>query len=500
MNQSISKPEPIELKVELEIKAIENELKLIGQDTEKQFHLDDLKKRYSDALIEADIAGGIKPDPERIATATKIYFDRRESFIEPKRDLPYKLAEMYVDRARIGRRYGLPTLGLLCVTALVWGSVITGKIAHRNALEKSVETRVEEVFRQDKLIDSAWANINGNIAVQNQLPESEKVRLKDDLRNSSDKLKQIDLFLDEFCPRGSAEKSVTQSNYKEVGNRVAGFVALLDTAKTDLNDANNLIGAQEELTSTRQSLDSLFAEVKNMKPGNVFETRAEVAYKNGISCLETRQLTEAQRNKENLAGIKRDITDFSHLNRKLDETYRHIGAIAKEDEAKKEADQIYSEARKFIENPDVPRLQETEKRLENLDAILGQEYTTYILDCDRRMPDNPGIRVVRYYAVLQQKDPNGRVLPKRILHEESKTTLNVDKWGYRIGEVTLSGGETPDDVRAAGKDPKFYTKIRNDINDNNVIDDSKMAVKERGYLHERITMKGVPPCGGEYPY
>ncbi len=65
------------------------------------------------------------------------------SFKEPQHNLQYKLAEAYIDRKRIGKKYGIPAVSTICAGLLIWGGVGLG-VKINNNIQKSNLNRSKE--------------------------------------------------------------------------------------------------------------------------------------------------------------------------------------------------------------------------------------------------------------------------------------------------------------------------------------------------------------------
>jgi len=479
----------VELQTALKIRHIEEQLSGIGQNVEAQFNLDSLKEQYKNALMEADIAGGKNPDEEKIIAATEIYFSKLNTFQEPQRDFKVKLAEAYVERGRLGRRYGIPAVLAMGVAAAVWVGAGIIKSAHQAILEERVEARVENVFKQSNSIDGELEVIAGNKAVYGQLPESEKLKLSDTVKLTDEKLAAVNIFLEEFCPKGSAKTKVTQENYLAVNNTVVGYEKRLEEAKEGLTVAKELVQTQEQFTGTRRSLDSLITEVRNLGSAKVLEAQAEIQYNNGISCLTNRQLTEAKRYNESLLGVKKEIGVFENLRIKVAPVYSDIERIAKEETTRMEAEQIYSDAQQAIVSADVPALKKASEELGEIDMDLNQDYQVRVVSrpgvksgVDRY--SEPGHKFSGWYLVHEAVDTQtGQIVPVRITNSETGKRERVNMWADRVK------GNDPDlieKIQRGYKDSSLLVSVILDKMDNGIIDNNIMGAKKKGYMHYKL--------------
>jgi len=443
----------------------------------RQLNIDEEKAEIRKRIMTTAEATGEKLTEAEINAAIENDFSKLYSFQEPKRNFECKLAEMYVDRRRLGRQYGIPAIAVLALGALISTSTIAIKGAYRAGLERSAENRVETAYQERTLVESI-ANEVSSSPFRQQLPQDEETKLNAFLIASQEKAKSTDPFFAKFCSDGTAKDDINQSNMEEAKKQLIPVKETLDTAKKEAESGKSIIDTQRSLVSTRQSLDSLITEVKNMKPLEVFEQRAEVAYKNGVICIEKRQVSEVENYKTQLVNIKSDIINFVRFQGEADKVYADIKTIAKEEQAKGLGDSLYSEARQFIQAADVQRLSQSVGKLEELDGVLNQEYTIKVINkpgvksgMDRYYTDEHGKRSSGYYLIVEALDSKGNTLKKRITNEENGQVETVDIWGERVPESA-------------------YEAIKADKMDNGIIENNVFGNKERGYINDVITMQG----------
>src|SRR3989344_5367244 len=89
-----------EVKQQLNIHEVRDELKMKLQDT-------------------AQVTGEQLTDFQ-IGSAINSYFDGLYSFREPQRDFGTKVAELYVDRVRLTKKFGIPPLIGVAAAGLIW--------------------------------------------------------------------------------------------------------------------------------------------------------------------------------------------------------------------------------------------------------------------------------------------------------------------------------------------------------------------------------------------
>jgi Family of unknown function (DUF6384) len=85
---------------------------------------------------------------------------------------------------------------------------------------------------------------------------------------------------------------------------------------------------------------------------------------------------------------------------------------------------------------------------------------------------NPQAR--NYYLIVEAIAPDGKVLTRPILNEETGTTTKVDKWGIRVGS-------------------DLFEKVIEDKRENGLIEHNIVGQKRRGYLDVDYT---APVLGG----
>lgn len=452
---------------------------------------EDIKKR----IVEAAKVRGETLSSDDIEKATDLYFDRQGRFAEPERNLAVSLAEMYADRRRIGLTYGIPAVAISTIALLSVMAVKGVQSARLSAQERGIENSVEQAYNRNLELGKTLAAEKDSPAIR-QMPNDQAQELNSEINLASENLKSAKPFFDEYCPEGSADDKITRGNFTEVRDQLTGINTILDKAEGELKTGDNLIALQNGINSTRQGLDVLIKQERGMKAPKVLADKAESAYGSGLADIESRKLEDARGHETELKGVIGTIRDFASLPGEEAKTYTAVKAIAKEKAAVEAADRIHAEALAYTEKADVERLKQTVGKMKELEGVLNQTYTEYIIGGDRRVPDEDNT-VIRYYLKIQRKDDAGNVLPVTILHEETKNQQQVYVRGERVGQVKLNGVE-PENYR--GSEPEAYAKVKADKMDNGVIDNSEFAKKEKGYLNGRVVMPGIPAERGQYPY
>ena len=118
----------------------------------------------------------------------------------------------------------------------------------------------------------------------------------------------------------------------------------------------------------------------------------------------------------------------------------------------------------------------------DMTALLGDLRAEFMLRIVNRPGEASGVwrepminkQARNDYLIVEAIAPDGRVLPRSILNEETGVTSTVDKWGVRVSN----------DV---------FEKVLADKRDNGIIERNIVGQKKRGYLDVDYVM---PVLGG----
>ncbi|MDZ4870080.1 MAG: DUF6384 family protein [Alphaproteobacteria bacterium] len=141
--------------------------------------------------------------------------------------------------------------------------------------------------------------------------------------------------------------------------------------------------------------------------------------------------------------------------------------------ARTRADQLFSDGRAALANKDAAAARTAVAGLDKLRGELIQTYQLRIVTGERdsgfwRIPDaNQEAR--NFYLVVEAIGANGEVLTMPVINEEDGKIRNVTTWGVRV----------PEDV---------FEEVREDKNDDGIIQNRVLAEKRRGELDPRYTM------------
>jgi len=438
----------------------------------------DLKKKLKDT---AQVSGEQLTDFQ-INSAIDNYFDGLYSFQEPQKDFGTKMAEVYVQRGRLAKKFGVPPLIGIATAGLIWLGVEGINYSYLKSQERSVETAVEVAYqeRQKLLTDTEEILSSPFVA---KLPTTEKAKLQFQLVNSQERLNSMVSFFSEYCSSGTAEDDITIENYQEAGNSLITTEDSINKIKTEVEEGKLLLQTQEGLILTHRNLETIIGEIRGLKSLETFSKIAESTYSSGIGEIERRNLNEARQKESELGKVRDDITQFSNFISQTETVYQSIKAVVKEEEASQKGDALYQEAKQLSVSGDVSRLSQVVSQLQDINTTLNKEYTLRIVNrngvrsgIDRYYTDNSGKRVSGYYLIVEGVNPNGNVLQFNIKNEEDGQIKSVTMWGERISQ-------------------KVYERVKEDKLDNGIINNDTVGKKERGYLREKMTMQGITKQG-----
>jgi hypothetical protein len=473
------------------------------RERESALEILDFEKQKADArerILNAAKLRGENFSDEDIEKATQLYFQRQFQFKETPSSFKTKLADAYIDRARIGKKYGIPILAAALIAGATMLTASIGKNIARANAESRVERSVVSAYQQKAELESAL--FKESLAIKDtNLIETDANQATLLLSSAGKSISQNDEFFNQFYGKGDVKSRVTPQNYQDVATKVKEVDKTLGAASSDLDKVESIVNFQNNLNTVKQGLEACLQEIKSSHTAPVLMQRADSAYAGGIADIQARNLVDAKAHEVELKAVASDIRQYGVLPAQEAQVYFAVKAVVAKDETEgiRMADNLHQEAQTYIASADIPRLGQTIQKLGGLTDLLTKEYTTYLVYGDRRQPDDDN-SIVRYYYLLQNKDNNGNIVQQVIINEETKQQMTVNKWGYRVGEIKLGFGETPQSVKDNGQEPTLYKKLVSDLRDNGVIDDAIFAKKQRGYLKPKIVMPGIPANSGEYPY
>jgi len=163
------------------------------------------------------------------------------------------------------------------------------------------------------------------------------------------------------------------------------------------------------------------------------------------------------------------------LPEKLAAAHARVTEIAKTDEARERARSLLNAGEAALSAQDKDAARGVLASLEDLRAILEQEYSLRIVNRPNersgvwRVPD-VNTRARNHYIIVEAVDPTGRVLTVPITSEETGKTERVTQWGLRVDEDT-------------------FERVARDKQDNGIIERDRFGYKERGHLLPKYEMR-----------
>src|SRR3989338_4795109 len=132
----------------LKMMDVVNALRTQQGEVEKQLSHDDQVANLRIRLRATYEQMGVQVDDVTLDRAIRDQSAHKYEFVPPKRDFTYTLAHAYVERARIGKQYGIPAavLGMLGLAA--WGLTNLGITAYHKSQETDAEQAIESVYTQ----------------------------------------------------------------------------------------------------------------------------------------------------------------------------------------------------------------------------------------------------------------------------------------------------------------------------------------------------------------
>ena len=156
------------------------------------------------------------------------------------------------------------------------------------------------------------------------------------------------------------------------------------------------------------------------------------------------------------------------LPKALERAHAEASGEARVQPARERADEIAKDGRSALGRGDAAGARAAINQLDVLRADLRREYTLRIVSKPNepsgvwRLPRrNPLGR--NYYLIVEPIAPDGRVLSLPITSEEDGEKATVSRWGVRVSK-------------------EVFDQVRQDKNDNGIIDNSRVGEKRRGGL------------------
>ena len=149
-------------------------------------------------------------------------------------------------------------------------------------------------------------------------------------------------------------------------------------------------------------------------------------------------------------------------------------SAAREKAATDKIEALYSTALSAIQSSDLQTAQNAQQALKTTRDLLSQAYSLQIVSRPgtpsgvwRHPADKRSAR--NYYLIVEAVLPSGQRLKLPIPSEEDGTVRTVDHWGLRVPE-------------------QVYEQVRQDKEQDGIVDRKVVGEKQRGYLTPRYTV------------
>jgi len=221
---------------------------------------------------------------------------------------------------------------------------------------------------------------------------------------------------------------------------------------------------ERRVNDARARLTSLIGDVREVSDvPESLATRAEDAYTEASRSLDERQWDQLEDDEAALSVAARHARTYPGLVSAAVGLHRSIQAVAREDTALTQSDEIFQQAEQYADALNVSRLEEAVQRLRDLETELVRDYRIVIVGgVWRQSDDDPNVR--NYYLRVEAHDASsGQRMRFQITNEETGAVETVSEWAERV----------PKEV---------YDRIGADKSDNGLIDNDSFASKAHGFL------------------
>ena len=171
------------------------------------------------------------------------------------------------------------------------------------------------------------------------------------------------------------------------------------------------------------------------------------------------------------------VAPHADLPEDLSQLHAEVVDLAESDQARETAGRLLNAGTDALRDEDTDAARDALTALEDLRAMLQQEYTVRIVNRPGedsgvwRIPDlNTGAR--NYYIIVEAIDPAGKRLEVPIENEETGRAERVETWGLRVDQDT-------------------FHAVADDKQDDGIIERDRFGYKRRGYLVPEYEMRTI---------
>lgn len=433
---------------------------------------------------------------ESIDKAIDGFYESKMTFV-PTAGGPKLFNRAYIKRGFLGKYVAIP---LLTIGLLAGAGKLTSdhyERAQAQKAEASVERVIADAYNQQNRLGLELEALKGSPVIQN-LPEMDAEIVRHSLQVSADQLGSTDKYFSTFARDGEVSKLIDLKNYSQARQELTIVTEFLDAAKASMGEAKEKINFQISIEQADLLLDSLIGEIRSVQGLSAgIKTQAETAYKAGKAAAENRQLKSVSDYGSRLSQLKDAATVLPGLEMQVETTYSSIMGIVREDEAKAQAQQLYSQAKTQINGLNVNETRNSAEQLTNLEAQLKLVYDEIIVNVVRRS-DNDFPDKFLYYFEIESRTPDGKPFPIPVRNEEWEH-IRFDR---KVFEQRKARNFTEVTDHYAERGPEnVVMEVRADLKDDNNINNNLYGKKELGYLSfhvkliEKATGKPVERVG-----
>lgn len=345
---------------------------------DRELNSSEREQKLIERLRQLYASQGIDVPDSILAEGVKALEEDRFTYQPPPHGLQTRLARLYINRGRWGKRLGILATALV----VLWGGWYM--------VVKAPENR-------------RVSSLAGDFNSQAQLATTT-------LQQAKDKLQRLRAALEAPAHKVSAELATTIAQARE---RASG----------SLDEAALLIRSVEEMNPLRQlDRESYQQQVAAMEKR--LQQRQDI-----IGKAEA-ELNQAETIIDNLATL-------ANLPAELAAERDAVKQIARVKEAGDAADRHYQIAMSALRTGDIETAAGSYATLKNLRRTLASSFTLRVVSRPgeksgvwRYPEDNASVK--NYYLIVEAVDSAGKAMTLPVMNEEDGKTYNVSKWGLRV--------------------------------------------------------------------
>lgn len=412
-------------------------------------------------------AQGIEVSPEVIAEAVRSLRENRFVYRPPERTFAVRLAEVYVERGKWGKRLALAGVAML----VLWLAIVVPAGIRRQGLVDAFQRQVASVQATHEEMGRRADLLQQELAATPTFDDAPTLRQL--LQKAQDALGRGRTRLDQL--RGAMTPPPDPAAYPDAraswDERVQAWRTTLTGVGVDLGTARGLLDGVTQLRSLGFQLQAVLERLQGLQPSTREQAELDRLRAAAMTAIDAGDTTAGQKAiaalreqidrvlaaRERQAGMR---TEFAGLSTAL-------SGVAVEPEAEAELAQLRAAVEQALAAEDWPRVEEQLGALRELVQILDQAYELRIVS---RPQDRSGVwrhpvggrRDARnYYIIVEAIGADGRPLALRVTSEEDQRTRSVRQFGIRVPE-------------------SVYEAVKNDKLDNGIVDNTLFGTKRRG--------------------